>query len=126
MLGNFVKGLFVWPPHPRSLGLRTQAGDGFVKLEWKAFPNAVSYRVCRATSINGPYEPPPAEEPPLRVEGTTYIDTTVTNDTPYWYSVSPNFQSMRATPVKRRRLHPSTHPIAFARPKYFGSRRPVH
>ncbi|HUL51215.1 MAG TPA: nuclear transport factor 2 family protein [Candidatus Nitrosotalea sp.] len=126
MLANFVKGLFVWAPHPRSLGLKAESGDGFVKLEWKPFPKAVSYRIWRATSLDGPYEVP-GDEPPMRVEGTSYIDTTVTNGTAYWYFVSPNFhEELRATPVKRRTLHPSTHPIAFARPKFFGSRRPVH
>jgi SnoaL-like domain len=124
LLANFAKGLFVWPCRPKPSGLTATPGDGFVKLEWAPVKDAISYRICRANSADGPYDPPPpGGDAVLNIEATGYIDTSVTNGTPYWYAVSPNFETRRSAPVKRRAPHPATHPLSFPRRRYVGARR---
>ncbi len=119
LLGNFAKGLFLWPCHPKPTGLTATPGDGFVRLEWTPVKDAISYKVCRATSIDGPYEPPPpGGDAVMHIEAATYVDESVTNGTPYWYSVSANFDRRRSTPVKRR----TTKPIAISRRRSVASR----
>jgi len=89
---NLFLGLFVWPPKPRETGLVAFAGDGVVTLKWPRVDGAESYKLCRATAIEGPYETLPlggtAEE--QKLPGTTYTDSNVIPGNPYWYMVSPN------------------------------------
>jgi hypothetical protein len=101
MLRNFAKGLFVWPSPAQPTGLTATPEDGFVKLEWPPVRDAISYKVCRANSVEGPYLSPAASGAAVKVEGTSYIDRNVINGTPYWYSVSGNF-GRRSVTVKKR------------------------
>jgi hypothetical protein len=101
MLRNFAKGLFVWPAPPQPTGLTAIPGNEFVKLDWPPVQDALSYKVCRASSIDGPYASPAASGAAVKVEGTSYIDRNVINGTPYWYSVSASF-GRRSTPVRKR------------------------
>jgi hypothetical protein len=88
---NLFLGLFVWPPKPRETGLVAFTGDGVVTLRWPRVPGAESYRLFRATAIEGPYERLPlggdAEE--QTIVGTTFTDRNVIDGNPYWYTVSP-------------------------------------
>jgi fibronectin type 3 domain-containing protein len=62
-------------------GLSATAGDTQVSLSWTASSGATSYHVMRATTDGGPYTE-------IAVPITTaYIDTSVTNDTTYYYVV---------------------------------------
>lgn len=58
-----------------------QGGDSLVNLDWTS-TGAESYNVKRATSSGGPYAVI------ANVTGTSFRDTTVTNDTTYYYVVS--------------------------------------
>lgn len=64
-------------------GLAATGGIGQVSLSWSASDGAVSYNVKRSTVPGGPYDTLASG-----VTATTYLDTTVTNGTPYYYSVS--------------------------------------
>jgi hypothetical protein len=100
---NLFLGLFVWPPKPRETGLVAFSGNGAVTLRWPRVDGAESYKLCRATAIEGPYEPLPlggtAEE--QKIVGTSYTDFNVQDGTPYWYTISPNIRVGR-----RRRSAP--------------------
>ncbi len=99
MLINLFLGLFVWPPDPKSSGLSAVGGDGFVTLRWTRVPDAISYTVCRATSLEGPYEPLPigGTAGEQKIETEIYYDRDVQNGTPYWYLVNPVRQAKPAT-----------------------------
>lgn len=94
MFINIFLGLFVWPPFPKPSGLVAYPGDGNVVLKWPKVKDAESYRLCRAGSLEGPYEPLPlggdAEE--QKIYGNTYDDREVTNGTPYWYTIATNIR----------------------------------
>jgi hypothetical protein len=91
MLINLFLGLFVWPAPPKQTGLVAFAGDGVVTLRWPRVDGADAYRLCRATAIEGPYDPLPldADEEGQKIYETTYTDWEVTDGTPYWYTVAP-------------------------------------
>ncbi len=57
--------------------------DGAVTLGWEPVAGAASYRVKRATAEAGPYQVIADA-----LAETTFIDTTVTNGTTYYYAVS--------------------------------------
>ncbi len=58
-------------------------GNGQVSLSWTAAPNATSYNVKRATTSGGPYSLVMSG-----VTGTTYVDSTVSQNTTYYYVVT--------------------------------------
>jgi cellulose 1,4-beta-cellobiosidase len=57
------------------------AGSGQVLLRWQPVSNATSYRVLRGTSSNSESALPPT------VTSLTYVDSGLTNGTPYFYKV---------------------------------------
>ncbi len=69
------------PPSPPG-GLTATAGNAQVGLTWSASSGATSYSVKRATISGGPYTQIATPT------ATSYIDTSVTNGTPYYYVVS--------------------------------------
>jgi hypothetical protein len=106
MFINIFLGLFVWPPFPKPTGLVAFPGDGNVVLKWPKTPDAASYRLCRARSLEGPYETLPiggtTDEQKLR--GNIYTDWDVTNGTPYWYTISASIRKKTAeNPTGRKR-----------------------
>ncbi|PQP01214.1 hypothetical protein C5614_04420 [Massilia phosphatilytica] len=82
--------------------LLAEPGDGVVPLRWQQSFGATGYAVLRATSSGGPYTTIAAD-----VTGGSYTDTTVTNGTTYYYTVtatnaagtSTNSPEGSATPV---------------------------
>ncbi len=82
--------------------LLAEPGDGAVPLRWQQSFGATGYAVQRATSSGGPYTTIAAN-----VTGGSYIDTSVTNGTTYYYTVtatnaagtSVNSSEDSATPV---------------------------
>src|SRR5262249_2397209 len=64
-------------------GLTAVAGDGQVSLQWSAATGALSYKVKRSLVTGGPYT---VVAPGVKAK--TYVDTTVTNRTTYYYVVS--------------------------------------
>ncbi|MDQ2730097.1 MAG: hypothetical protein M3Y56_00430, partial [Armatimonadota bacterium] len=89
------------PPSP-VLGLSASPGSAQVSLTWDASPGASTYTVKRSTVRGGHYG-----TIALGVAATNFIDTTVTNGTPYYYVVSaanpggesPNSPEVAAKPV---------------------------
>jgi len=82
--------------------LHASPGDGAVPLRWQQSFGASSYTVMRATSSGGPYS-----TIAMDVTGGSYTDTSVTNGTTYYYTVtaanaagaSANSPEDSATPV---------------------------
>ena len=82
--------------------LLAEPGDGAVPLRWQQSSGATGYAVLRSTSSGGPYDTVAAN-----VTGGSYTDTTVTNGTTYYYTVtatnaagtSANSPEDSATPV---------------------------
>ena len=82
-------------------GLSAFATNGVVSLSWNPAPRALGYRVRRATTLKGPFEPLGA------TSESTFDDATVTNGTTYHYVVcarndggeSAPSTSVAATPV---------------------------
>jgi hypothetical protein len=63
--------------------LLAEPGDGAVPLRWQQSFGATSYTVLRATTSGGPYTTIASN-----VTGGSYVDTTVTNGTTYYYTVT--------------------------------------
>jgi uncharacterized protein (TIGR03437 family) len=83
-------------------GLSAAAGVGQVSLSWSASSGALSYNVKRSAANGGPYTTIASA-----ISYTTYVDTSVTNGTIYYYVVSAlnsgqqsvNSARVSATPV---------------------------
>jgi hypothetical protein len=86
---------------PTTTGLSAKAGDAQVSLTWAASSGATSYHVKRSTTSGGSYTQVGAPT------ATSYVDTSVTNGTAYYYVVSAvdsagesaNSAQVTATPV---------------------------
>jgi hypothetical protein len=82
--------------------LLAEPGDGAVPLRWQQSFGATGYAILRSTTSGGPYTTIAAN-----VTGGSYVDTTVTNGTTYYYTVaatnaagtSANSPEDSATPV---------------------------
>jgi len=69
-------------PPPAPSGLTATAGSGHVSLSWSASRGATSYNVLRSTTSGGPYSQAGASTT------TSYVDSSVTNGTTYYYVVT--------------------------------------
>jgi hypothetical protein len=97
-------GAYVAPPPPNApTNLNATAGDMQVSLSWNSVAGATSYSVKRSTTSGGPYS--------TIVSGhttTSYIDSSLTNGSTYYYVVSAsnaegesgNSTQASATPVE--------------------------
>jgi hypothetical protein len=82
--------------------LLAEPGDGAVPLRWQESFGATGYTIQRATTSGGPYTTVASN-----VTGGSYVDTSVTNGTTYYYTVtatnsagtSANSSEDSATPV---------------------------
>jgi hypothetical protein len=82
--------------------LTATAGDSQVTLSWTAVSDATGYNIKRSTTAGGPYT-----NVGSNVSGTSYVDSSVTNGTTYYYVVtalngtaeSANSNEASATPV---------------------------
>ncbi len=63
-------------------GLQATAGNAQVSLTWNASSSATSYNVKRSTTSGGPYTKVASPT------ATSYTDTGLTNNTPYYYVVT--------------------------------------
>lgn len=105
VLGNLIDQLLVSAPPvflPPS-GLAANGRIGMVNLSWTPTAGATSYNIKRSTTPGSGYVTVSA---PGTVTGTTYSDTAVVNDTPYYYVISAvgvtesaNSPEATATPV---------------------------
>jgi len=83
--------------------LLASPGDGAVPLRWQASFGATGYSINRSTTSDGPYVTVASD-----VEGSSYTDTSVTNGTTYYYTVTASNSvgtsdlspEDRATPVR--------------------------
>jgi fibronectin type 3 domain-containing protein len=81
-------------------GLTATAGNAQVSLNWTASSGASAYHIKRSTTAGGPYTQVGAPA------ATSYVDTSLTNGTKYFYVVSavntvgesPNSAEVNATP----------------------------
>jgi fibronectin type 3 domain-containing protein len=69
-------------PPPVPTGLRATPGNAQISLSWNSSTAATSYHLKRSTTTGGPYTPVSSPTVP------TFIDTGLTNGTPYFYVVS--------------------------------------
>ena len=58
-------------------------GDGTVPLRWQASFGATGYSINRSTTSGGPYQTVATD-----IKGSSYTDTSVTNGTTYYYTVT--------------------------------------
>jgi fibronectin type 3 domain-containing protein len=72
-----------------SLTLNASPGDREVYLNWNSISNATAYQISRATSAHGPFTVIVASQ-----TATDYLDTGLTNGTPYFYLVTPWYGSV--------------------------------
>ncbi len=79
------------PPAAPS-GLSAAPGNATVSLAWNAAPRAATYTVRRSTSPSGPFDPVSS------VPATAFIDTTVTNGTVYYFTISAQNSGGESTP----------------------------
>ncbi len=97
---NIIDSTSILPAAPTAVV--ATAGDGQVSLSWQASAHAASYSVKRAELVNGTYA--------VIADGittTTYTDTSVSNDTTYFFTVtasnesgtSPDSVQVSATPT---------------------------
>ena len=104
------KGIARWTSdfNPKApINLIAVAGDSQVTLSWTAVDGATSYNVKRSTTAGGTYTTIASN-----VTGTSYVDTSVTNGTTYYYVVtavnadgeSSNSNEASATPEGIRLL----------------------
>lgn len=85
-----------------AINLIANAGDAKVTLSWTAVDGATGYNVKRSTTAGGPYTTIAPS-----VQGTSYVDSAVTNGTTYYYVVtaitangeSANSNEASATPT---------------------------
>ena len=84
---GFSSAVSITPALPKPAapsGLTAVAGNSEVTLTWNASANAASYTITRATNSGLTSN----VQTFGGISKTTYIDTTVTNGTPYYYAVS--------------------------------------
>jgi beta-galactosidase len=81
---NFLENVRLLAASPAS-GISATGGGGQITLNWAAFNGAASYNVKRSLTSGGPYS---TVSTPGNVTGTTFADSTVVNDTTYYYVVS--------------------------------------
>jgi glucose/arabinose dehydrogenase/fibronectin type 3 domain-containing protein/regulation of enolase protein 1 (concanavalin A-like superfamily) len=92
------------PPAPGApTGVSATAGNAQVTVSWSAVSGATSYTVKRSLTSGGPY----TNFTQAGITGTSYVNTGLTNGTPYYYVVSasngggegPNSSQVTATPA---------------------------
>jgi len=101
-ISNIARWTDNFNPNIQAPNLTATAGDAKVTLSWDTVTDAIGYNVKRSTTTGGPYTTVGSN-----VSGTSYIDTTVTNGTTYYYVVtavtadgeSGNSNEASATPV---------------------------
>ena len=92
------------------LNLTATGGNQQVSLAWTASSGATSYNVKRAATNGGPYTTVGSPA------GTSYTDTTVTNETTYYYVVTAVSASGESANSNQASATPSTTPVAPAPP----------
>jgi fibronectin type 3 domain-containing protein len=92
------------------LNLAATGGNQQVSLAWTASTGATSYNVKRAASNGGPYTTVASPA------GTSYNDTTVTNETTYYYVVTAVSAGGESANSNQASATPSTTPVAPAPP----------
>jgi hypothetical protein len=100
---NLIRGAFRWLPSPTPSGLTAFTADQLITLRWPHVKDATYYRVCRADSIGGTYDPISGQVFP-RVHELPYVsfdDHTVENGESYWYTVTPFFGSWQPVQVRK-------------------------
>ncbi|MCP4204013.1 MAG: DUF5060 domain-containing protein [bacterium] len=87
------------PPPAAPNQLTALAGDGQVSLDWldNTEPDLAGYRVYRSTTSGGPYT-----DVSSLIAPSDYVDTTVTNDTTYYYRVIAEDVSAKASPFSNQ------------------------
>jgi fibronectin type 3 domain-containing protein len=96
-------------PQPAPASLTANPGAGRISLSWSASTGAASYNVYRGTAAGGESATPLAAS----ITATSYVDTTVTLGTKYYYKVaavnadgtSALSNEVSATPKSVRRSH---------------------
>jgi|GEM_PF-1024816 len=83
LYNDLVKGSVAVSPPSAPAGLSAVAGNTGISLSWSASPGATSYNVKRSAVNGGPYTTIAST-----VVNTTYTDTSLANDTTYYYVVS--------------------------------------
>ncbi len=83
-LSDYFKAI---PLSPQTLAPRVTGEFQQVRIEWNSIPASKEFEVWRSTEQNGSYYNLSGP-----IEGTSYLDTGVSNARWYWYKVRPTFQ----------------------------------
>ncbi|AWB46901.1 hypothetical protein DCC85_10710 [Paenibacillus sp. CAA11] len=89
-------------------GLRAIPGNGKVQLDWSTASGALTYLIKRSTTSGGPYETVASG---LSASTTTYLDTTVINETTYYYVVTAVSELGESDPSNSVHATPSVHAV---------------
>ncbi|WP_224721618.1 pectinesterase family protein [Paenibacillus vietnamensis] len=95
-------------------GLQAIPGNGKVQLDWNSTNGALTYSVKRSTVNGGPYETVASD---LSASSTTYTDTTVMNETTYYYVVTAVSELGESDPSNQVRVTPSVNAVKPQAPK---------
>lgn len=94
-------------------GLRAVPGNGKVQLDWHMTSGALTYTVKRSTIDGGPYETVAAG---IDATTTTYTDTSVVNETMYYYVVTAVGELGESGPSNQVSVTPSASAVKPAAP----------
>ncbi|WP_397376702.1 pectinesterase family protein [Paenibacillus sp. p3-SID867] len=89
-------------------GLRAIPGNGKVQLDWDNAQGALSYTVNRSTANGGPYETVASD---LSASNPSYTDTSVINETTYYYVVTAVSHLGESDPSNQVRVTPSVNAV---------------
>ncbi|WP_343045050.1 pectinesterase family protein [Paenibacillus lemnae] len=95
-------------PAPAPKGLRAIPGNGKVQLDWDSTLGASTYTVKRSTTSGGPYETVAAD---ISAAESTYTDTSVVNETTYYYVVTAVSELGESDPSNQVRVMPSVNAV---------------
>ena len=86
----------------------TSNADGSITVSWTAIPNNPRYQVLRGTSAGGE-----SATPIGTTQGTSFVDTSVTANTAFYYKVTATADGVQASPPSAEVLATALAPVQY-------------